>query len=856
MILVEQLKNLIVLMLAVAAAIAFGFGQWLEGISIVVAITINGAIGFFTELKAVRSMEALQEMSRVSAKVRRDGRVQEIPAEEVVPGDLVVLEAGDIVSADLRLIEASRLMADESALTGESVPVRKSIDPIQDDVSLADRKNMIFKGTALTGGSGQGVVVATGMDTELGQIASLAEAAEEEETPLEKKLNRLGYWLIWLTMAIAGLVAVTGVIAGEETFLIIETAIALAVAAIPEGLPIVATIALARGMWRLARHNALMNRLSAVETLGATNIICTDKTGTLTENQMTVTKIAMALDESGEIQEIDVKGSDGDRSEFLFNEKPLDPSESGILREALQTGVLCNNASLEQRGSTDKREAIGDPLEVALLALGFKAEIQRDALLESLPEVREEAFDPNLKMMATFHRDDGRFRVAVKGSPESVIEVCSSFRTGSGDHPMESTNRQRWLDVNNHLAGQGLRVLGLATKTVDREDVAPYENLIFLGLLGLLDPPREEVGEAIASCQHAGIRVIMVTGDQPMTAQNIGLTLGLVNTDEAHVVHGKDIQNPDELTEQDRKKLLKTQIFARVTPGQKLDLIALHQKNHAVVAMTGDGVNDAPALKKADIGVAMGQRGTQVAREAADMVLKDDAFKTIVVAIAQGRAIFENIRKFILFLLSGNVSEILIVGIAMLAGAPLPILPLQILYLNMLGDVFPALALGVGRGGPSKMEQPLRASDEAVLTPRHWVAIGGYGFLITGAVLGAFWLALTWLHMPTNHAVTVSFLSLAFARLWHVFNMRDPGSSFSRNDVTLNPLVWGALALCAALLILAVYLPGLSLVLDLTDPGRQGWLLILGASLIPWVVGQVLKTTKTGKHSGRSTTTP
>jgi Ca2+-transporting ATPase len=840
---VNQFKNLIVLMLTAATALAFAFGQWLEGISIAVAIAINAIIGFLTEWNAVRSMEALQRMSRVSAKVRRDGQIQEVLSEQLVPGDIVLVEGGDIVSADLRLLEASRLQADESALTGESVPVQKTIDPLDADTPLAERINILFKGTAVTGGSGEGVVVATGMKTELGRISSLAEEAEEEETPLERRLNRLGHKLIWVTLAIAIFVGISGIIVGKEILLIIETAIALAVAAIPEGLPIVATIALARGMWRMARHNALMNRLSAVETLGATSIICTDKTGTLTENRMTVKRIALPADAPEPIREIEVNGGDRQASRFYLDGNPLDPSDQSDLCEALETGVLCNNASLDRNAPGEMDRAVGDPLEVALLAAGRKAEIERDEILDALPEVREEAFDPELKMMATFHRQNCDFRVAVKGSPEAVLGVCSSIRTEAGDRPLAEDDQKGWLDRNDRLAEEGLRVLALGTKTVETDETDPYEQLTFLGLVGLLDPPREDVHDAIASCQDAGIRVIMVTGDQPVTARNIGLAVGLIDDPGARVVHGREIEGSGQLSKGDCEKLLGAQIFARVTPKQKLDLIGLHQRNGSIVAMTGDGVNDAPALKKADIGVAMGRRGTQVAREAADMVLKDDAFKTIVVAIEQGRAIFDNIRKFILYLLSGNVSEIMIVAFALLVGAPLPILPLQILYLNMLSDVFPALALGVGKGDSSKMERPPRDSKEPILTDQHWLAIGGYGALITLAVLGAFALAFTWLHGETKEAVTVSFLTLAFARLWHVFNMRDRGSPLVRNDVTRNPFVWGALALCTGLLLAAVYVPGLSLVLEMAQPDPRGWGLILGMSLIPWGVGQVIKST-------------
>jgi Ca2+-transporting ATPase len=833
-ILLEQFKSLIVLLLVAAAALSFAFGEWVEGVAITAVILINAMIGFVTELRAVRSMEALQQLVSVSAKVRRDGHAQEIRAEELVPGDIVLLEGGDVVTADLRLIEASKLQANESALTGESVPVSKQVESLEEDVPLAERSNMVFKGTAITRGAGEGVVIATGMDTELGHISSLVEEAEEEVTPLEKRLEQLGRRLIWVTLVIGAFVAVAGILAGREILLMVETAIALAVASIPEGLPIVATIALARGMWRMAHHNALINRLSAVETLGATNVILTDKTGTLTENRMTVTRMALP---SGQVE----VGGEGLEIEGTFSRDgaSISLSDDKVLRRALEVGVLCNNAALE-RGDSGIT-AVGDPVEVALLVAGAKAELQRDVLVEEKPEVREIAFDPEVKMMATFHQEDSHYQVAVKGALEAVMGVSSQILTPKGEREMSDDDREQWAKRNDQMAEEGLRVLALATKTVETAEVEPYKDLSFLGLVGLLDPPREEVRPALESAQGAGVRVIMVTGDQPATARNVALAVGLVEDDKAGMVHGMDLKSYEEWAEEERQRILQAPIFARVSPKQKLDLIAVHQDSGAIVAMTGDGVNDAPALKKADIGVAMGQRGTQVAREAADMVLKDDAFSTIVVAIEQGRVIFDNIRKFVLYLLSCNISEIMVVSLASIANAPLPIRPLQILFLNLVTDVFPALALGVGEGDPAIMERSPRDPDEPIMTRRHWLAMAGYGLTITLSVFGALLLAFNWLGMSTKQAVTVSFLTLAFAQLWHVFNMRERGSSFLRNDITGNPFVWGALVLCTGLLLAAVYVPGLAGVLRVADPGTRGWAVVISMSLVPWAIGQILK---------------
>ena len=647
-------------------------------------------------------------------------------------------------------------------------------------------------------------------------------------------MSRLGRSLVWATTLIAVVVVVVGLITGRDLFTVVETAIALAVAAIPEGLPIVATIALARGMWRMASHNALVNRLSAVETLGATNIICVDKTGTLTENQMTVTQIRVPQVDAGQVTEWAV-GTDNPDVDF---------SRNAQADEAVTIGVLCNNAAFnnENEMDSDRSRGVGDPMEVALLALGKLAGKDRNVLLQDYPEVREEAFDPRTKMMATFHKRDDHYWVAVKGAPEAVLDVCSQICTPDGQTELDETTRQAWSERNTGMAEQGLRVLAVATKQETNRDADPYEDLCFVALLGFLDPPREEVPQAVSQCKKAGIRVVMVTGDQAVTAKNIAVQVGLVEGTEADpsVVAGDELKG-DRWSRDEEKRLQAAPVFARVTPEQKLNLIALHQKSGAVVAMTGDGINDAPALQKADIGVAMGGRGTQVACEAADMVLKDDAFATILVAIEQGRAIFDNLRKFILYLLSGNVSEIMIVVFALIVNRPLPLLPLQILYLNMIGDVFPALALGVGKGDPSKMLLPPRDPREPILARRHWGAIMVYGVVIATTVLAAFWFALDRLQMPTKQAVTVSFLSLAFARLWHVFNMRDRGSGWLRNDVTRNPFVWGALFLCTILLLLALFLPGLSLALDLVYPGHKGMALIIGSSIVPLIIGQLYR---------------
>jgi Ca2+-transporting ATPase len=832
----DQFASLIVALLVAASAVAFAFGEVVEGVAIAAVIFLNAGIGFVTERRAVRSMEALRELGHTTATVRRDGSVLTLSASAIVPGDIVVLEAGDVLTADVRLLSASRLQADESPLTGESLPVDKGVDPAAPDAPLAERASMLFKGTAVTRGAGEGAVVATGMATELGHISALVEQAEPETTPLEKRLDRLGRRLIGLTLVIAAVVAVAIIASGRELYLAVEIAIALAVATIPEGLPIVATVALARGMWRMARRNALVEQLAAVETLGSTTVILTDKTGTLTENRMTAVELRLA-DRSVRVDGTGLETS----GTFRTPEAAVVPSEQPQLLEALRVGVLCSDATLETGGDGEAR-ATGDPTEVALLVAGAKAGLDRAQLLRECPEVFELAFDPDTKRMATLHDREGALFAAVKGAPESVIECCTSVRTETGTQPLGSAERTEWLGVADEMAASGERVLALATAPARSAQDFDYEDLILLGLVGLFDPPRARVCDAIDACQDAGIRVIMVTGDHGATGWTVAAAVGLIDPEPGAPISfldGRDLPALDEVTEARAKEIRDAPVIARATPSQKLDLIELHQRAGAVVAMTGDGVNDAPALKKADIGVAMGLRGSQVAREAADMVLRDDELATIVAAVAQGRAIFANIRKFVVYLMSCNASEILVVGLGALAQGPLPILPLQILFLNLVTDVFPALALGVGEGSPALMRDPPRDPQEPVLSRRDWRGIFGLGAVIALSVLVALGLAVVWLEKPAQQATTLAFLTLAMAQLWHVFTMRNRASGWIRNEITRNPWIWGALALCLALLLVAVHWPPLATVLSVASPGASGWALAVALSLVPLIAGQL-----------------
>jgi P-type Ca2+ transporter type 2C len=835
-VLINQFRSLMVALLTVAAGISFAVGELVEGAAIVAVVMVSAAIGFFTELRGIRSMEALERLAKVSFRARRNGTVTDTDARDLVPGDIVLVDAGDVVTADLRLIESNNLQADESALTGESVPVNKQAEPTPENASLAERASMLYKGTSVSRGSGEGIVTSTGMNTELGLISSLTEAAEEAVTPLERRLNQLSQKLIVITLIIAAMVITAGVLAHRDLFLMLETGIALAVATIPEGLPIVATTALARGMLRMARNNALVNRLSAVATLGGTSVIAVDKTGTLTEGRMAVRRLELAA-HSVEFTG-DALSSKGTLEE---NGEQVEPAAIFGLTEAMKVAVLCNNASIES-GPKGDLKGTGDPLELSLLVAAAKAGVSEDDVRGQFPELREEAFDPESKMMATLHRVDEGVYVAVKGSPETVVEVSESVLGPDGTEELSPQDREQWLRRNEEMAGAGLRVLALAHREMASEDGDVYRGLTLLGLVGMMDPPRVEAKQAVADCQSAGIRFIMATGDQALTAMSIAKSVGLVSKDDSaedRLLSGSDLKDPAVMTEQERHRAVNAVIFARVTPKQKLDLIALHQAEGEVVAMTGDGINDAPALKKADIGVAMGQRGTQVAREAADMVLQDDQLASIVMAVKQGRVIFTNIRKFVLYLLSCNIGEVLVVAIGAVANTPLPILPLQILFLNMVTDVFPALALGAGEGDKHIMKEPPRDASEPVIASRHWIDIAVYGAMMAFTTLASLGVSLYWLRLPERQAVTVSFLTLATAQLWHVFNMREPHEHLFVNGITRNRWMWAALLLCIVLLVLAVELPILAEVLKITYPGALGLLVVLVASVLPLVFGQV-----------------
>lgn len=840
-ILIDQINNPIVYLLTAAAVLAFVFGDIPEGIAIVVVLILNTMIGFWMEFQARKSMNALQEMDKVMAHVFREGEDKEIDAELLVPGDILELEAGALVPADARLIETSELSVDESPLTGESVPVSKEIDPLQVETQVADQKNMVFKGTAVTNGHGKAVIVTTGMDTQIGNISEMVSKAEKEQIPLNRKLEALTKKLIWVTASLATAFFLVGWMTGKELYQLVQTAIAWTIAAIPEGLPIVASIALAKGMLRLADHNVIVKQLAAVETLGETTVIFTDKTGTLTENRLTLQRVEFD-NMKGEVK-WDKEKNRADIVTSKVAENNLKKKDKRLKR-FFEIAVLCNDAELNHVENGEKGE--GDPLDISLLEFGKTFDSDRFTELREMERIHEEPFDSEDMVMGTVYEIDGKIMLLCKGAAESIAPRCSHTFSDGSLPEFTDEDKEKWNHRNLELSEDGLRVIAFAfrelgQKPAEDTDVEKelMQDLTFLCLTGFIDPPREEVKESVATCQKAGIKVEMVTGDHPGTARNIAREVNVADKESDKAIHGSELR--EDVDEHDRKEVVNTQIFARVDPEQKLKLIEYYQQNGDIVAMTGDGVNDAPALKKADIGIAMGERGTQVAQEVSDMVLKDDAFSSIVQAVREGRIIFGNIRKFIIYQLSYHLSEILIIAGVSFSVFALPLLPLQLLFLNLLSDVFPALALGIGQGNPKIMEQDPKDPEEPIINRNNWIMIGLYGLILTLFISGAYFFALFYWQLSEEVCNNVAFFSLAFAQLWHVFDMREADEPIFNNQVTQNSYVWVAVVFCVSVIIASYFVPQTYDVLSYQQMDLSIWIFIGITSLLPMITIQSLK---------------
>ena len=826
-ILLGQLKSPIIYLLVVASGVSFLFGDITEGVAIISVIIITASIGFVMEIQALKSMQALKKLDRIVSKVIRNNQLKEISSEALVPGDIMVFEAGDIIAADGRLIEATQLETDESMLSGESVPVQKTSNVIAKPVHLTDRNNMIWKGTSVTRGNGKAIITSTGEKTEIGKISGMVRSVEKDEIPLNKKLEKFSHRLIWLVLIIAMPMVFLGILGNRDFILMIETGIALAVAAIPEGLPIVATVALAKGMLQLAKRNVIVKNLSAVETLGETNVILTDKTGTITENKLKVDSICLC--EGPFILSWNKKKD----LIFLKNEEE---NTSPDLTSLLTVASLCNNANLTSSAH------IGDPLEIALLE--FAKEHKKGHAKNSLSNaerISEVPFDSETKIMATLHKIGDRYTISAKGAAESLMDCCSFVADGTNIIAFSSLLKEKWITKNSALAGLGLKVLAFASKDMIQPGQLKLENLVFLGLIGFLDPARVDVPNAIRICKEAGIKVVMVTGDHAETARVISEHIGLFTPGEDLIIKGEELRFESEPDKVKPNGILSATIYSRVTPVQKLNLVKMFQKSGQIVAMTGDGINDAPALKNADIGIAMGIRGTQVAQQAADMVLKDDSFSSIVLAIKYGRIIYGNIKKFIIYLMSCNLSEIMVVSVAAFINSALPLLPLQILFLNLVTDVFPALALGMGKGNDSVMHKPPKNPHESLLTRRNWISIAAYAMALTVAVLGAFLYASYVLRYDDQTCNNIAFFSLAFAQLIHPINLISTNESIYRNDIVRNIHLWAAVVLCFFIVGAVYFMPYTQEVLNLGRLNGTSIILIAIASILPVIIIQPLK---------------
>lgn len=838
-VLAHQFTSPFIILLIAAAGISFAFKEWLDGLAILIVMVINAAVGYWMEMQAQRSMEALRKMGAVNARVIRNGQLTEMAAELIVPGDLLFVEGGEMIAADVRLLRTAQLQTDESALTGESLPVEKTSHKISADVPLAERNNMLYKGTFVTRGNGLGVVVYTGMNTELGIVTKMVEQATQAATPLEKKIQQLSKRLIWITLVLITLIFIIGILYGNSIVNMLETSIALAVAAIPEGLPVVSTLALSFGMLRMARHNVIVKKLSSVETLGNTNVICTDKTGTLTRNDIAVSLVQIAGQEA--VVNIDPAGSS-----IRYNSDPA-IAHTTAFAHLSRIAALCNNATYQR--SESEGSASGDPLEVSLLKMVYAASQDPAACNKQFVRIDEVPFTSESRIMGTLHEHSTGYYVAVKGAAEDVLTYCTTMLDENGDSALLTTAaKTSWQQLAEQHALSGLRVLAFAYRETINREKEWFAHLTLAGLIGFIDPPRMDVQAAIEECKKAGIRVVMITGDHPATARHIAIQLGII-TDNGAVITGRSMKPYVQLTAADKEQWLNTHVFARVSPEQKLDLVTLLQEKNLIVGMTGDGVNDAPALKKADIGIAMGQRGTQVAQEVADMVLKDDAFSSIVVAVKQGRVIFDNIRRFVVYLLSCNLSELLVITVVAILNLPFQLLPLQILFINLVTDVLPALALGVTGGSAHIMHRKPYPAHTLIIDRKRWAAIFTYSAVIAIASLGAVSAGHLLFHntagLHTMEYNNLLFFTLIFSQLFHVFNMSfNKEVPFYRTAVFRNRYVWYAVASGIIICLLVTVIAPLSAVLDVTIRRWQDWSIVFISSLLTVIIIQVLKKRK------------
>jgi len=836
----SQFTEFIILVLIGAAFVSGLLQEWTDAIAILVIVLLNGILGFVQQYRAERALEALKKMAAPLARVIRQGEVRSIPAEELVLGDIIALEMGDLVPADARVLSDHLLQVDEASLTGESVPVKKDADVVlPDDAPLGDRSNMVYSSTVVTYGKGTAVVTNTGMGTELGKIAHLVQTMGREQTPLQEQLEGVGRLLVYGCLLIVAVVFALGLWRGVPPVEMFLTAVSLAVAAIPEGLPAVVTIALALGVRRMVQRNALIRKLPSVETLGSATVICTDKTGTLTQSKMNVRKIGL-LDSI-----IDVTGDGYEpEGEFRIGDQSVGRANRD-LELALRIGVLCSNASLRKDvGDGSGWGIVGDPTEGALLAVAGKAGLWRSELETGHAMLYELPFDSDRKRMTTIRRGpDGGTTAYVKGAPDVVVRLCTHVQDNGRVRAATSEDRERLLALNDGFANEAMRVLAVAYRDLEEGVADPTiaeveRELVFSALMAMKDPPRPEAREAIATARRAGLEVVMITGDHKSTAVAIAKELDLYRDGDLAFT-GPELDGIDD--GRLREVVEQVRVYARVSPEHKLRIVGAWRSRGHIVAMTGDGVNDAPALKEADIGIAMGITGTDVSKEASDMILTDDNFASIVAAVEEGRAIFDNIRRFIHFLLSCNIGELLAMFLASLMGMPLPLLPIQILWVNLATDSLPALALGVEPAEPGGMERPPRPTAEGVITKGMAAMMSFQGLVIGLLTLGAFALEYYVVGGGVERARVMAFSTTIFAQNVHAFNVRSNKYSIFQLGLFTNR--WLVAAFGAVILseLAVIYVPFLQPIFKTMPLGVQDWAVVIGLGLMPLVIVEFIK---------------
>lgn len=841
---IGQFKDFIVWVLIGAALVSGFLKEWVDAFAIIGIVILNAILGFIQEYRAEKSLAALKKLSSPNSKVIRDGVIAIIPSAEIVPGDIIEVEAGDHIPADGRLIYISpNFTASEASLTGESTPVTKGTLALEkDDVPLADRTNMVYMGTSVSSGKARAIIIETGMSTELGKIAGMIQTIEREDTPLQRKLEEFGKWIVYVCFVLVGMVFVMGVLRGGKIIDMFLTAVSLAVAAIPEGLPAVVTIALALGVQRMVKRHVLIRKLPAVETLGCTTVICSDKTGTLTKNEMTVQMVYAG----GKTFSVTGIGYEP-KGEFRFNNVKVDVAANPELKNALLCGTLCNGALVVHNDGVYK--VVGDPTEGAILVAVEKAGMSKEGLTNEFPFVEEIPFDSVRKMMTVVRKDKDKITAFVKGAPEMVLQNCTKIEDGGKVRAITLVDKEKILEANIQMADNAMRVLGVSyrhlDKSIDKYDEKVLEkDLVFTGLLGMIDPPREEVKAAMKECKTAGIRTVMITGDHKNTASAIARQLGFFGEGDM-ALSGEEL---DKLSEMEFKDIVeKTPVYARVSPEHKLRIVSAWREKGEVVAMTGDGVNDAPAVKEADIGVAMGITGTDVTKEVSDMVITDDNFASIVAAVSEGRGVYDNIKKFVHYLLSCNAGEILVMFTASLFGLPAPLLPIHILWVNLVTDGMPALALGVDPVSPDVMKRPPRPKHESIVTKQRAYTMLWQGALIAFCSLTAFSFVMFVEKEGLGRARTAAFIVLSCAQLFHSFNCRDAVKSLFKIGVFTNMKLIYANLVSFVLQMGAVYLPFAQKVFKTEPLGIFDWFMVITISSVPLWAMEIVKFVRKNK---------